>query len=166
MLVTLWWWLISNVDGNIIMLTTFFVMLVVFSMYWIGPQHPESVTNISNLSPTHLVSNIRHQYRCNRLQPCSIAAVRGSKEVLKRFYPMRFPYSSIRWSNNKLTRYKKIAATSWLYDRHKRPLCDTKWNKWNIWWCWRTIFYENTNWTNAKIDSSIQEKKFKLFHKE
>ena len=31
----------------------------------IGHQHPESVTNISNLSPTHLVSNIRHQHRCN-----------------------------------------------------------------------------------------------------
>ena len=31
----------------------------------IGHQHPESVTNISNLSPTHLVSNIRYQHRCN-----------------------------------------------------------------------------------------------------
>ena len=34
-------------------------------MYLIGRQHPESVTNISNLSLTHLVSNIRHQHRCN-----------------------------------------------------------------------------------------------------
>ena len=51
--------------GDIIMLVTFFVMLVIFSMYKMGPQHPESVTNISNLSPTHLVSNIRHQHRCN-----------------------------------------------------------------------------------------------------
>ena len=33
----------------------------------IGHQHPESVTNISNLSPTHLVSNIRLQHRCNHL---------------------------------------------------------------------------------------------------
>ena len=49
------------------MLVTFFVMLVIFPMYQIGHQHPESVTNISNLSPTHLVSNIRHQHRCNRL---------------------------------------------------------------------------------------------------
>jgi len=32
---------------------------------WIGHQYPESVTNIWNLSPTHLVSNIRHQHRCN-----------------------------------------------------------------------------------------------------
>ena len=47
------------------MLVTFFVMLVIFAMYKIGHQHPESVTNISNLSPTHLVSNIRHQHRCN-----------------------------------------------------------------------------------------------------
>ena len=29
-------------------------------------QHPELVTNILNLSPTHLVSNIRHQHRCNQ----------------------------------------------------------------------------------------------------
>ena len=47
------------------MLATFFVMLVIFSMYKIGHQHPDSVTNISNLSPTHLISNIRHQHRCN-----------------------------------------------------------------------------------------------------
>ena len=44
------------------MLVTFFVMLVIFSMYQIGHQHPESVTNISKLSPTHFVSNIRHQH--------------------------------------------------------------------------------------------------------
>ena len=43
---------------TIIMLMTFFVMLVIFSIYYIGHQHLESVTNISNLSPTHLVSNI------------------------------------------------------------------------------------------------------------
>ena len=48
------------------MLSTFFVMLVIFSMYKIGNQYLESVTNISNLSPTHLVSKIRHQHRCNR----------------------------------------------------------------------------------------------------
>ena len=45
MLVTLWWWLISDVDGRIFMLATFF--------RYDGHQHPESVTNISNLSPTH-----------------------------------------------------------------------------------------------------------------
>ena len=60
MLVTLWWWLIWDDGGRIIMLVTFFVVLVIFSMYQIGHQHPASVTNISNLSPTHLVSNIRH----------------------------------------------------------------------------------------------------------
>jgi len=38
------------------------VMLVIFAMYSIGHQDLESVTNISNLSPTHLVSNIHHQY--------------------------------------------------------------------------------------------------------
>ena len=33
MLVTLWWWPIWNVGGRIIMLATFFVMLVIFPMY-------------------------------------------------------------------------------------------------------------------------------------
>ena len=33
MLVTLWWWLISDIGGRTIMLATFFVMLVIFSMY-------------------------------------------------------------------------------------------------------------------------------------
>ena len=46
------------------MLVTFFVMLVIFSMYLIGHQHPESVTNILNLSPTLLISNIHHQQQC------------------------------------------------------------------------------------------------------
>ena len=41
MLVTLWWWLISDVAGRII-------MLVIFPMFQIGHQHPESLTNISN----------------------------------------------------------------------------------------------------------------------
>ena len=40
------------------MLATFFVMLVIFSMYN-GHQHPESVINISNLSPT---SQTGHQH--------------------------------------------------------------------------------------------------------
>jgi len=48
-----------------IMLATFSVTLVAFSMFKIGHQHPESVTNISNLSPTHLATKIRHQHRCN-----------------------------------------------------------------------------------------------------
>ena len=64
MLVTLLCWrLIWDVGGRIIMLLIFFVMLVILSMYLIGHQHPESVTNISNLSPTHLASNFRHQHR-------------------------------------------------------------------------------------------------------
>jgi len=41
----------------------FSVMLVIFS---ICHQHPESATKFSNLSSTHLVSNIRHQRQCNR----------------------------------------------------------------------------------------------------
>ena len=64
MLVTsLCWWLY---DGD------WFEMLVaeslcwwLFSLYWWFSLCIKSVTNISNLSPTHLVSNIRHQHRCN-----------------------------------------------------------------------------------------------------
>ena len=52
-----------DVGGSIIMLATFVVMLVIFPMYLIGHQHPESVTNRSNLSPTYLVYNIRHQHQ-------------------------------------------------------------------------------------------------------
>ena len=33
MLVTLLWWLIWDIDGRIIVSVTFFVMLVIFSMY-------------------------------------------------------------------------------------------------------------------------------------
>ena len=66
MLVTLWWWLIWDVGGRIIMLATFFVVFNRSLTCWIGHQHPESITNISNLSPTHLVSNIRHKHRCYR----------------------------------------------------------------------------------------------------
>ena len=65
MLVNLWWWLISDVGGRIIMLVTFFVRLVIFSMYKIGHHYRESVTNHSNLPPTHLVLNLCHQHRCN-----------------------------------------------------------------------------------------------------
>ena len=50
-----------------------FQMLVVetlcwrlFSLWLWFLQYIKSVTNISNLSPTHLVSNIRHQHRFNR----------------------------------------------------------------------------------------------------
>ena len=37
-----------------------------FSLCWWFSQWIQSVTNISILSPTHWVSNIRHQCRCNR----------------------------------------------------------------------------------------------------
>ena len=64
MLVTsLCWWLY---DGD------WFQMLVaeslcwqLFSLCWWFSQCIKSVITISNLSPTPLVSNIRHQHRCN-----------------------------------------------------------------------------------------------------
>ena len=57
-LVILWWWSIQDVADRIIMLATFSGMLVFF-------QCTKSVTNILNLSPTHFVFIIRHQYRCH-----------------------------------------------------------------------------------------------------
>ena len=57
MLVTsLCWWLY---DGDI------FEMLVAKSLCWRFSQCIKSVSNNSELSPTHLVSNIRHQHPCN-----------------------------------------------------------------------------------------------------
>ena len=66
MLVTLRWWLISDVGGRIIMLATFFVMLVaeslcwrLFSLCWWFSQCILSVTDILNGSPT---SQTCHQH--------------------------------------------------------------------------------------------------------
>ena len=39
-----------------------------FLCWWFS-QCTKSVTNISNLSPTHLASNIRHQHQCNLFSP-------------------------------------------------------------------------------------------------
>ena len=39
-----------------------------FSLCWWFFPCIKSVTNISNLSPTHFVSNIRHQHRCNHFK--------------------------------------------------------------------------------------------------
>ena len=40
-------------------------VMLVTSLWWFS-QCIKSVTNILNLSPIHLVSNIRHQHRCNQ----------------------------------------------------------------------------------------------------
>ena len=54
-LVTSRWWLFLDVGERIVMLTTCFVMLVIFSMYQIGHKHLKVVTNTFGL-----------QHRCNR----------------------------------------------------------------------------------------------------
>ena len=41
-----------------------------------------SVTNISKLSPTHFVSNIRHQYRCSRKRECNRSVGIGWSQTL------------------------------------------------------------------------------------
>ena len=52
MLMTLWWWLISDVGGRIIMLATFFVIFRICSMYLIGHQHILSPTSVNNIDVT------------------------------------------------------------------------------------------------------------------
>ena len=54
MLVTLWWWLIRDVGGRIIMLATFFLLC------WRFSQCIKSVTNVLNRSPT---SQTCHQHK-------------------------------------------------------------------------------------------------------
>ena len=61
MLVTLWWWLISDFGGRIIMSATSFEMLPTM----LAQHHIGDFLNILNRSPTHFVSNIRHKHRCN-----------------------------------------------------------------------------------------------------
>ena len=57
MLVTLRWWQIWDVADKIIMLVTFFVTLVIFSIYLIGYQHLKIVLNsicLQHPSPTSI----------------------------------------------------------------------------------------------------------------
>ena len=57
------WWLY---DGNCFqMLVAESLCWRLFLLCWWFSQCIKSATNISNLSPTNLVSNIRHQHRCN-----------------------------------------------------------------------------------------------------
>ena len=67
------WWLIFDVGAKLLMLVT-----------WL-------VTNIQNLSPTHLVTKIRHQHRCNRQNP--VLTVFFSSEIL-RWLKMRIIFAS------------------------------------------------------------------------
>ena len=60
MLVTLWWWLIWDVGGKIIIMTTFFVMLMNFAMYLIGQQPIGSPKSVTNIDVTRC-----HQHHCH-----------------------------------------------------------------------------------------------------
>ena len=60
---TLCWWFY---DGDRFkMLVTESLCWRLFSLCWWFFQCIKSVTNILNVSPTHFVSNIRHQHRCH-----------------------------------------------------------------------------------------------------
>ena len=112
MLVTLWWWLITDVDDKIIMLVTFFVMLVIFSMYLIA--------NILNRSPT---SQTCHQHI---LSPTSVINIDITNLNQGRNSP-GYKGISIRWKKHcigvfdpsflltKLLEYKAVIRRSLIY---------------------------------------------------
>ena len=60
-----WCWWHRYVDDLYQMLVAESLCWQLFSLCWWFSQCIKLVTNISNLSPTHLVSNIRHQHWCN-----------------------------------------------------------------------------------------------------
>ena len=68
MLVTLWWWLIWDVGGKIIKMTTFFVMLMNFAMYLIGQQPIGSPKSVTNIDVTRC-----HQHRCHPMSQTSLS---------------------------------------------------------------------------------------------
>ena len=79
MLVTsLCWWLY---DGDRFeMLVAESLCWRLFSLCWWFFQFIKSVTNISNLLPTYLVSNIHHQHQCNRRRPLPVRDHSDSKK--------------------------------------------------------------------------------------
>ena len=84
------------------MLPRFFVVLVSFSMYLIGHQHPKSVTHISNLSLTHLVSNNRHQHRIFETSRVVVDYVRPPFGELDEFIGVIW----VRWSLSRVMIYE------------------------------------------------------------
>ena len=94
------------------MLVTFFVMLMIISIYQIGHQHPELVTNISNLSPTHLVCNIRHQHRCNRFLPIKkTVAICENVNIFLWKMILNLWVEITKWNNLMTSKDKKIMDT-------------------------------------------------------
>ena len=82
MLMTLWWWLISDVGGRIIMLATFFVMSVTFFVMSVFSQRIKSVTNILNRS---LTSKTCHQHICSPTSVTNIVVtIRSTRFFVKR----------------------------------------------------------------------------------
>ena len=63
-----------------------------FSLCWRFSQCFKSVTNISNLSPTHLVTNIRHQHRCNRLMIIQKVAMANLGISLEVYFSMFYHF--------------------------------------------------------------------------
>ena len=57
------WW--HRYDGDRFEMLVAELCWRLLTLCWWCYQCTKLVTNISNLSPTHLVSNIRHQHRCN-----------------------------------------------------------------------------------------------------
>ena len=84
-----------------------------FSLCWRFSQCIKSVTNISNLSPTHLVSNIRHQHRCN-LMFCYFHCFE-SQVIWGKFMKLsnRHKWLSRMWWGSKDLNLKKSETKKW-----------------------------------------------------
>ena len=129
------WWPIFDVGAKLLMLVT-----------WV-------VTNIQNLSPTHLVTNIRHQHRCNL-------------QIVFCDFHWRLAFSIIKW--HVMGRFDcdiwTICCGNWMHakvghSRGKRFCCSR--NR----FCRRIRLYRNSCWTGQKLfqESLILLKQFISF---
>ena len=67
----------------------------------------KTVTNIFKLSPTHFVSNIRHQHRCSRIFICNLNTYRT--RILHIFFCGFFKLENLKISvSDKISEYLKL----------------------------------------------------------
>ena len=83
----------------------------------------KSVTNISNLSPTHLVSNIHHQHQCNRRE-LDLKIFMQHYPWFSQFYLVWFRFGQI----------SSLLKFIWIYckfldDPHTFVISKNKWKK-------------------------------------
>ena len=111
-----WWWLIWDVGGRIIIWTTFFVMLVIFSMYFIGHQHLKLVTNTFDLqhsSPTSMLPFETHVIILNQHVVALLSDSGWS------FVVIEGPNDLAQWNSQQLQVYNRCWVTFlWRKETH------------------------------------------------